>query len=767
MAVSKAKAKKTKKTKATKKAKQPKTAATVKSRTSRAGAASKRAKSTAKRVKTKRPAPKKAVAKKAAAKKTGRGGSAAKTANRATKKAAAGRRPAASKTARTAAKAAPKAAAKRAVKGAAKGIGKSAAKRPAATRTAKRPAPVARTGRAAPAGRAKTATGTATRGKAGSAKTVGTARTTPSVAVKTPAPRRPRAARPTTVTPRAGRATRAATPRPAAAPAKSAPKSAAKAAAKAAAPSRASLPEGVAIRGTMGERYDEILTAPALAFLAELHRRFDERRRELMAARAERQKRFDAGEKPDFLEETKHIREGSWTIAPLPEDLLDRRVEITGPVDRKMVINALNSGAKVYMADFEDANSPTWSNNIEGQINLKDRWAGTLDFTDPNTGKAYKIGPDPAVMIVRPRGWHLVEEHLTVDGKPISGALFDFGLYFFHNVRALLAQGTGPYFYLPKLETHLEARLWNDVFVFAQEKLGLPHGLIKATVLIETLPAAFEMDEILYELKDHVAGLNAGRWDYIFSFIKKFANNPDFVLPDRSQVVMGKAFLRAYAQLLVKTCHRRGAFAMGGMAAQIPVKNNPEANEAAFAKVRADKEREANDGHDGTWVAHPDLVPVAMEVFDRLMPGPNQLDKKREDVEVTRDMLLEIHEGTKTEAGFRENIRVGVQYIEAWLRGRGAVPIYNLMEDAATAEISRAQIWQWIKYGAELEGGRKVDADFFDEALSEEMQRVEQEVGAEAFAKGRFPEAIDLFRTLSLAPQFEEFLTIPAYKMIA
>jgi malate synthase len=523
---------------------------------------------------------------------------------------------------------------------------------------------------------------------------------------------------------------------------------------------------GVRVTGKPGPRYAEILSPDALAFLAELHRRFDPTRKRLLAGRAARQARFDAGELPDFLHQTRHIREGDWKIAAIPEDLLDRRVEITGPVDRKMIINALNSGANVYMADFEDANSPTWANNVEGQLNLKDRWAGRLAFTDPATGKKYAIGKNPAVLIVRPRGWHLPEQHLTVDGEPIAGALFDFGLYYFHNAAALRAQGTGPYFYLPKLESHIEARLWNDVFLHAQARFGHPKGTIKATVLIETLPAGFEMDEILWELRDHITGLNAGRWDYIFSFIKKFAKSSKFVLPDRSQVVMGKAFLRAYALLLIKTCHRRGAFAMGGMAAQIPVKNDPAANEAAFAKVRADKEREANDGHDGTWVAHPDLVPIAKQVFDRLMRKPNQLDRLREDVNVTRDMLLEIHEGTKTEAGFRENIRVGVQYIEAWLRDRGAVPIYNLMEDAATAEICRAQIWQWLTYGAALENAVKVDDDFFERALEEEMDRVKREVGQRAYASGRFPQAIELFRKLSLAEKFEEFLTIPAYRLI-
>jgi len=524
---------------------------------------------------------------------------------------------------------------------------------------------------------------------------------------------------------------------------------------------------GAEIRGPMGARYGEILTPDALAFLAELHRAFDGRRRELLAARAERQKRLDAGELPNFLPETAAIRDGDWRVAPIPADLQDRRVEITGPVDRKMVVNALNSGARVFMTDFEDANSPTWANNLEGQINLKDRWSGAIDFTDSSTGKDYKLGPNPAVLMVRPRGWHLVEQHVTVDGQPIPGGLFDFGLYLFHNAKAQIAAGTGPYFYLPKLESHLEARLWNEVFLHAQERLGLPRGTVKVTVLIETLPAAFEMDEILYELRDHIVGLNCGRWDYIFSFIKKLRANPAFVLPDRSQVVMDKAFLRAYSLLLIKTCHRRGAFAMGGMAAQIPNRRDPAANEAALAKVRADKEREAGDGHDGTWVAHPDLVPVAMEVFDRLMKGPNQLDRLREDVVIGQRELLEVHQGGKTETGLRENIRVGVQYIEAWLRGRGAVPLYNLMEDAATAEISRAQVWQWIKYGARLDDGRTVTPELFEQLLAEEMARVREEVGAEAYEGGRFAEAVELFRDLSLAHDFEDFLTVPAYRMLS
>jgi malate synthase len=526
----------------------------------------------------------------------------------------------------------------------------------------------------------------------------------------------------------------------------------------------------IQITGPMAARFDEILTPDALAFLADLQRRFNPRRKVLLEARVERQKQFDAGVLPDFLPETRAIRDADWRVAPIPADVQDRRVEITGPTDRKMVINALNSGAKVFMTDFEDANAPTWKNGIEGQLNLKDRWAGTIDFTDPVSGKAYALKPNPAVLMVRPRGWHLLERHMLVDGEPMSGSLFDFGLYVFHNAKAAMARGSGAYFYLPKLESHLEARLWNDVFVAAQAALGIPVGSFRATVLIETLPAAFEMDEILFALKDHMLGLNCGRWDYIFSFIKKLSAHAAFALPDRGQVGMGKAFLRAYSLLLIKTCHRRGAFAMGGMAAQIPIKNNPEANAAAFAKVKADKEREATDGHDGTWVAHPDLVPVAMEVFDRLMPLANQIDRQRADVSITAKDLLELHQGGRTEATFRENIRIGVQYMEAWLRGRGAVPIYNMMEDAATAEISRAQLWQQIRHGLDLEtaDGQAIKAApaLFDRALGEEMQRVRTELGSETYDQGRFPEAIALFSKLTLAPAFAAFLTLPAYDLI-
>jgi malate synthase len=520
------------------------------------------------------------------------------------------------------------------------------------------------------------------------------------------------------------------------------------------------------IAGTLPDRASEILTPAALGLIADLHRRFDRRRRELLDARMARQARFDAGERPDFLAETADIRNGDWAVGPIPADLRDRRVELTGPTDRKMVINALNSGARVFMADFEDATSPTFANMIEGQANLKDRWAGALEFTDPNSGKHYALHERPAVLMTRPRGWHLPERHVRVDDEEVSGALFDFALYLFHNAKAALAQGSGPYFYLPKIESHLEARLWNDVFVHAQEALGLPPGTIKVTVLIETLPAAFEMDEILYELKDHIVGLNCGRWDYIFSFIKRLGRRPEFLTPDRAAMTMSEAFLRAYSLQLIKTCHRRGAFGMGGMAAQIPVKGDAAANEAAFARVRADKEREAADGHDGTWVAHPDMVPLALEVFDRLMPGPNQLERMRDDVLVDREDMLVLHKGPRTERGLRENIRVGVQYIEAWLRGRGAVPLYGLMEDAATAEISRTQIWQWIRLSAKLDDGRTLTPALFETMMDDELSKVRAALTPAVYDAGRFDEAARLFRTMSLAKDCEEFLTLPAYPLL-
>ena len=517
----------------------------------------------------------------------------------------------------------------------------------------------------------------------------------------------------------------------------------------------------IVLTGPVEGRAKEILTPEALAFVADLHRRFDARRRELLAAREARQVRFDAGELPDFLPETADIRAGHWTVAPIPADLKDRRVEITGPVDRKMIINALNSGAKVFMADFEDATSPTWANVIEGQVNLKDRWGGELSHVDPTSGKSYKLGDNPAVLLVRPRGWHLPERHMTVDGQTVAGGLFDFGLYVFHNAKAAMAKGSGAYFYLPKLESHLEARLWNEVFVRAQEQLGLPVGTFKATVLIETIPAAFEMDEILYELRDHIVGLNCGRWDYIFSFIKRLGRTQAFLTPNRAAMVMGQAFLGAYSLKLIQTCHRRGAFAMGGMAAQIPIKGDPEANAAAFAKVKADKEREAGDGHDGTWVAHPDLVPVAMEVFDRLMPTPNQLHRLREDVEVGQADMLRIHQGERTETGARENIRVGVRYTQAWMEGRGAVPLYNLMEDAATAEISRTQLWQWVKLGAKLDDGRAMSPALFETLLDQEMAGLRTD-----FPSPRLEDAGALFRRMVLDPSLVEFLTLPAYDVL-
>ncbi|MBW3618148.1 MAG: malate synthase A [Proteobacteria bacterium] len=508
-------------------------------------------------------------------------------------------------------------------------------------------------------------------------------------------------------------------------------------------------------------RADEILTPEALGFLAELHQRFDDRRRTLLQRRAERQAEFDAGALPDFVEETRGVREAEWTVGRIPPELLDRRVEITGPVDRKMIVNALNSGARVFMADFEDATSPTWANLIDGQANLKDRWAGRLDFTDSTSGKAYALRPDPAVLMVRPRGWHLGEDHLRIDGQPVSGALFDFGLYAFHNARAAIAAGSGAYFYLPKLESAAEARLWNAVFDLTEERLGLEPGRLKATVLIETLPAAFEMDEILWELRSHIVGLNCGRWDYIFSLIKRLGRHPAFLTPDRSRMVMGEAFLRAYSELLIATCHRRGAFAMGGMAAQIPVKGDPLANEAAFSKVRADKEREARAGHDGTWVAHPDLVPVALEVFEACVPGPNQLERRPE-VRLDRAALLTVHDGVRTEQGLRENIRVGVRYLQAWLNGRGAVPLYNLMEDAATAEISRTQIWQWLHHRAGLDDGRPITPELYQRLLAEELDALDQPGGPP-----RLQEAAALFRDLTLALDCPEFLTLPAYEQLA
>ncbi len=520
------------------------------------------------------------------------------------------------------------------------------------------------------------------------------------------------------------------------------------------------------IKGAMEPGFETVLTPEALGFVEKLVRTFTGRVDELLAARRERAKGFETAAGWDFLPETASVRAGDWKVAALPKDLLDRRVEITGPVERKMVINALNSGANVFMADFEDANSPTWSNQVSGQINLMDAVRRRIEYADPKSGKQYRLNATTAVLFVRPRGWHLRERHVTVDGRDIPGGLFDLGLFFFHNAKEQLARGTGPYFYLPKMEHHLEARLWNDVFLFAQDALGVPRGSIKATVLIETLPAAFQMDEILYELREHSAGLNCGRWDYIFSFIKKRAADPTSLLPDRGQVTMDRAFLKAYAQLLIRTCHRRGVHAMGGMAAQIPIKDDPAANEAALARVRADKLREVSDGHDGTWVAHPGLVAVAREIFDAHMPTPNQISRLREDVSVTRDDLLLPHTGTRSEAGLRHNVRVGIQYIEAWLRGNGCVPLYNLMEDAATAEIARAQVWQWVRYGVALDDGQVVTAERLHTVIDEEMARIATEQGAQRMEKGRFTDARKLFEALSTAPTFEEFLTLPAYEML-
>jgi malate synthase len=522
---------------------------------------------------------------------------------------------------------------------------------------------------------------------------------------------------------------------------------------------------GVLIDVPVAAEYEQILTPEAITFLAELHRRFNGQRRQLLANRAVRQQTIDAGQFPTFLPETEAVRKADWKVAPIPPDLMDRRVEITGPVDRKMVINALNSGATVFMADFEDSNSPTWDNNISGQLNLRDAIRGDIRFTSPE-GKEYALGPKPAVLLVRPRGWHLEERNVIVQGSPLSGSLMDFGLFFFHNAKALIAKGTGPYFYLPKLQSHLEARLWNDVFVFAQEHLGVPQGTIRATVLIETILAAFEMDEILYELRDHSAGLNCGRWDYIFSFIKVFRNHKQFMLPDRSQVTMDRDFLKAYVDLLIQTCHRRGIHAMGGMAAQIPIKNDPAANEAALDKVRADKLREVRAGHDGTWVAHPGLVPIAKQIFDEHMKTPNQIFVKREDVHITAADLLKVPKGEITEKGLRLNIDVGVQYLESWLRGSGCVPIYNLMEDAATAEISRTQVWQWLHHGATLNDGRTVSLELVRGTIVSVLEQLRAQLGSTRYEASKFSLASQLFEQMMVSDQLGDFLTLAAYKYL-
>ena len=526
---------------------------------------------------------------------------------------------------------------------------------------------------------------------------------------------------------------------------------------------------GVDLRGPTGGRFDEVLTPDALELVASLHREFDGARRQLLQKRLERQAELDAGGTLDFPESTRELRDGDWRIAPEPDDLADRRVEITGPTSRKMVVNALNSGASGFMADFEDSNSPTWSNMVGGQVNLRDAIRRTIEHEEK--GKHYELGDEVATLLVRPRGWHLPERHLLVDGEPVAGGLMDFALYLFHNGRELLERGSGPWYYLPKLESHLEARLWNEVFCMAQDAVGLERGTVKATVLIETIPAAFEMDEILYELRDHSAGLNAGRWDYIFSAIKRFRTRPEFVTPNRTQVTMTVPFMRAYTELLVKTCHRRGAHAMGGMAAQIPSRDDREANARAFAALREDKQREASDGFDGTWVAHPDSVATAMEEFDKFLGDqPNQVTRPRDDVEVGAEQLLDVPStpGEITEEGLRSNVNVGIQYISSWLRGNGAAGIYGLMEDAATAEIARGQVWQWVRHGAELDDGRKVNPELVRDLEESELERIRAEIGDDDWFRreGRPALSRGLFEEVALAEDFPEFLTLPAYERL-
>ncbi|MBI4116024.1 MAG: malate synthase A [Candidatus Omnitrophica bacterium] len=523
--------------------------------------------------------------------------------------------------------------------------------------------------------------------------------------------------------------------------------------------------EGVEVKGLASQEFAEILTPEALRFVAGLSRKFEVTRRKLLENRAARQKEIDKGKLPDFLAETRSIRDSEWKVAPIPKDLVERKVEITGPTDRKMIVNALNSGASVFMADFEDANSPTWENNIQGQINLCSAINRTIGFTSPE-GKRYELAQKTATLMVRLRGWHLIEKHLWVDGQPISGSLFDFGLFFFHNAHALIKKGTGPYFYLPKMESHLEARLWNDVFNFAQDTLRIPRGTIRATVLIETILAAFEMDEILYELRDHSAGLNCGRWDYIFSFIKKFRAKREFILPDRAQITMDRAFLKAYVELLIKTCHRRNIHAMGGMAAQIPIKSDPKANEIALEKVRQDKLREVKAGHDGTWVAHPGLVPIAMEIFNQYMKGPNQLSLKREEVKIAARDLLSVPTGEITEQGLRININVGIQYLEAWLGGLGCVPLNYLMEDAATSEISRMQLWQWVHHEAKMTDGKTITLELVKKMTAEELEKMRSTVGSQRFESGKFKLASKIFEKMTADPEPPDFLTLVAYEYI-
>jgi len=521
--------------------------------------------------------------------------------------------------------------------------------------------------------------------------------------------------------------------------------------------------DGISIMAPISPEFQRILIPDALSFVAGLARKFESRRKELLARRQQVQADIDKGILPDFPSETEEIRKGAWKADPVPEDLQDRRVEITGPVERKMIINALNSGAQTFMADFEDSHSPTWEGTIQGQINLRDAVDGTIEITGKE-GKAYRLNEKIATLIVRPRGWHLIEKHVLVDGEPISASIFDFGLYLYHNAKTLINKGSGPYFYLPKLESYLEARLWNDIFIASQNELVIPRGTIKATVLIETILAAFQMEEIIYELKEHMAGLNCGRWDYIFSYIKRFTKVPGYLFPDRSEITMTSPCMRSYSLLAIKTCHKRETHAIGGMAAQVPIKGQPEANERAFQKVRDDKTREAGDGHDGTWVAHPGLVPVALDIFNKLMPKANQIGKKRNDIQVTREDLLLAPQGRITETGLRTNINVGIQYMASWLSGNGCVAINHLMEDAATAEISRAQVWQWLHLpGGVLADGRKVDNTLFEEMVKDEVNRIRSQIGDQAFEKGNYAEATSLFKEIILQDEFEEFLTLKAY----
>ena len=512
--------------------------------------------------------------------------------------------------------------------------------------------------------------------------------------------------------------------------------------------------------------YQNILSNDAMCFIEKLERKFRARRENLLNNRQVVQKNIDNGWLPDFLSETEDIRSADWKVYPAPSDLQDRRVEITGPVERKMIINALNSGVKVFMADFEDSNSPTWDNIILGQINLKDAVDKSITFTNPHNDKFYQLNDTIATLMVRPRGWHLYEKNVELDGLPISASIFDFGLFFYHNAKTQIENGTGPYFYLPKLENYEEAKLWNDIFIMAQNEFDIPIGTIKATVLIETILAAFQMDEILYSLKEHSAGLNCGRWDYIFSFIKKFKNNAAFVLPDRSEVTMGRHFLKSYVELLIHTCHKRGIHAMGGMAAQIPIKNDHDANMTALKKVEVDKKREAAAGHDGTWIAHPGLAPIALNAFNNVMSGANQISKELAPCTISQADLLKVPLGKITEEGVRENIRVGVQYLEAWLNGNGCVPLYNLMEDAATAEISRSQLWQWLKHNKEMTNGLNINSDYYQQIMNEELDKIKNIYGEATYNNKKFNKASSMFLEMISGENLDEFLTLPAYKYI-